>query len=93
MIIRRSLSSLPNGKTLVELFYDIASPYTYLQTALLKRQEEHWKSMHLRLTPVSIANIFKESSNSPPALVPTKGKYLLWDLNAQANYYKVFRNK
>lgn len=92
LIIRRCLSSMPpKGKTLVELFYDIASPYTYFQTTLLKRKEEHWKSMHLQMTPVSIANIFRESSNSPPALVPAKSKYLLWDLNTQAEYYKVIK--
>ncbi|KPM03123.1 glutathione S transferase-like protein 3 [Sarcoptes scabiei] len=75
--------------TVVEFFFDIISPYSRLQYELLMRKVPHWKSMQLKLTPVSIRAIFEGSSNPSPALNPVKRAYLLRDLEMVHQYHDI----
>ncbi|KAH7636382.1 hypothetical protein HUG17_10352 [Dermatophagoides farinae] len=88
-ISRRMFSTSLSRPTMVEMFYDLASPYTCLQVHLLDRQLGHWKSMDLKMTPVSIAHIMKASSNSPPIKVQAKGRYMFRDLKDLSEYYRI----
>lgn len=86
-ITRRLSTSSP--KTVVELFYDIVSPYTFIQFELLNRQKSQWQSMDLQLTPTSIKSIFMSAENAPPMMVPLKGLYLMQDLKNVTKFHKV----
>lgn len=92
MFFTRSLASAAGSgkKTTVQLFYDIISPYTYIQFELLTRQKAQWPSMSLKFTPVSIGTLMKEAGNAPPMMVPAKGVYMLGDLGRLSDFHKVF---
>lgn len=85
---RRLMSAKPSVKTSVILYYDIVSPYTYLQFELLNRQN-HWHSMDLSYKPVLIGKLLQSSNNKPPMLCPAKGIHLFNDLSRLAEFHKV----
>lgn len=86
---RRLMCSKPAVKTSVVLYYDIVSPFTYLQFELLNRQTDHWHSMDLSYKPALISKLMKASSNKPPMLCPAKGIHLIKDLARLAEFHKV----
>ncbi|KAJ6223672.1 hypothetical protein RDWZM_002217 [Blomia tropicalis] len=88
-LIRRSFSTSSSAKTKVELFYDIISPFTYIQFELLTRQRKQWPSMDLRFTPTTIVSIMSKSENMPPMMVPAKGKYMMKDLQRISQFHKI----
>ncbi|CAI5796742.1 glutathione S-transferase kappa 1 isoform X1 [Podarcis lilfordi] len=83
-----SSSSSSSNKKLVECFYDVLSPYTWLGFEVLCRYRPIW-NMELRFRPVSIAGIMHSTGNRAPALVPKKGEYISKDLLRMAKYYQV----
>jgi len=81
-------ASGPN-RTLVELFFDTISPYSYIQFELLTRQRRYWDRMQLKFTPIFLLDVFKDTDNSPPVLVPAKGRYLGQDMKRMAKFYEI----
>ncbi|KAH9405163.1 Glutathione S-transferase kappa 1 [Tyrophagus putrescentiae] len=92
MFFRRSLATAAGGgkgRTTVQLFYDIISPYTYIQFELLTRQKAQWPSMELRFTPVAIAPLMTGAGNAPPMMVPAKAVYMVRDLRRLTKFHKI----
>ncbi|MDY6943920.1 MAG: 2-hydroxychromene-2-carboxylate isomerase [Pseudomonadota bacterium] len=72
----------------VEFFWDVVSPYTYLaatQMAKLKAQT----GAEVRWRPFLLGGVFKATRNQPPANLPAKAKYMPRDLQTWAAYYDV----
>ena len=55
-------------RLVVELFYDVVSPYTYIGFEALCRYRQPW-DMELRLKPIFLAALMREAGNQSPALV------------------------
>ncbi|KFM67121.1 Glutathione S-transferase kappa 1, partial [Stegodyphus mimosarum] len=73
---------------LIEFFYDIISPYSFLAFEVLHRYKPIW-NINLTLKPVLLGGIMKSSGNSPPAVVPNKGAYMARDLKRLQKYFEV----
>lgn len=65
---------------------DVGSPYTYLALELSPRRAQ---GVPVRLRPVLIGGIFKASGNHAPATNPTKGRYMLRELQELATQYGI----
>ncbi|NWV30648.1 GSTK1 transferase, partial [Grantiella picta] len=76
------------GRTLVELFYDVISPYSWLGFEVLCRYQHIW-NINLRLRPAFLGGIMQQTGNKPPAMLPKRGEYMLKDVKRMANYYEV----
>ncbi|XP_014803019.1 PREDICTED: glutathione S-transferase kappa 1 [Calidris pugnax] len=76
------------GRTLVELFYDVVSPYSWLGFEVLCRYQHIW-NIDLRLRPAFLGGIMQATGNKPPALLPKRGEYMLKDMKRMAKYYQV----
>jgi 2-hydroxychromene-2-carboxylate isomerase len=64
----------------IELFFDVASPYSYLAfTQLGKLRERTGASVKLR--PFLLGGVFKEAGNEMPARIPNKARWMLADLH------------
>jgi len=59
-------------KVVVDLYYDVISPYAWIGFELLCRYRNQWPSMQLKFKPFFIAAIIKGSGNQPPTLVPKR---------------------
>jgi glutathione S-transferase kappa 1 len=70
----------------ITLYYDIVSPYSYIGLTTLSRVCPQW-NVQLKLSPVYLGSIMKQSQNSPPAMVPNKANYLTADLQRLSAYY------
>lgn len=77
----------PLPRTL-ELFYDVLSPYSWLGFEILCRYQNIW-NVRLQLRPTFIAGIMQHSGNKPPALLPSKAKYLTGDLKLLGEYVQI----
>jgi len=80
---------MASKKVVVDLFYDVVSPYSWFSFEMLCRYRPEWQSMSLKLKPFLLGAVMKESQNRPPLVVPNKGRYMLKDLNRINQYYKV----
>uniref|UniRef100_A0A8C3JH52 Glutathione S-transferase kappa n=1 Tax=Calidris pygmaea TaxID=425635 RepID=A0A8C3JH52_9CHAR len=76
------------GRTLVELFYDVVSPYSWLGFEVLCRYQHIW-NIDLRLRPAFLGGVMQATGNKPPALLPKRGEYMLKDMKRMAKYYQV----
>ncbi|XP_064266046.1 glutathione S-transferase kappa 1 isoform X2 [Passer domesticus] len=76
------------GRTLVELFYDVISPYSWLAFEALCRYQHIW-NIDLRFRPAFLGGIMQQTGNKPPAMLPKRGEYLLKDMKRMAKYYQV----
>ncbi|XP_048338661.1 glutathione S-transferase kappa 1-like, partial [Sphaerodactylus townsendi] len=79
---------LGRSKKLVDLFYDVVSPYSWLALEVLCRYQSIW-NIELRLRPTFLGGIMKETGNQPPAMVPKKGEYMNKDLPRLAKFYQL----
>ncbi|XP_015272753.1 PREDICTED: glutathione S-transferase kappa 1 [Gekko japonicus] len=79
---------LSRGKTLVDLFYDVVSPYSWLGFEVLCRYRSIW-NIELRLRPAFLGGIMKATGNQPPAMVPQRASYMSKDMPRMAKYYQV----
>ncbi len=70
----------------VEFFYDVVSPYSYLAFTQIGRLEALGQ---VEYKPFLIGGVFKASSNVMPAANPAKGQYMFRDLKKLAAYYGV----
>lgn len=76
------------SKKVVELFYDVVSPYSWLGFEVMCRYRNVW-NMELRLRPAFLGGIMQGSGNKPPGLVPNKFMYMTQDLARLADYFNV----
>ncbi|XP_074858101.1 glutathione S-transferase kappa 1 isoform X1 [Carettochelys insculpta] len=76
------------GRKLVELFYDVVSPYSWLGFETLCRYQHQW-NIDLRFRPVFLAGIMKETGNQPPAMLPKRAEYMMSDIKRMGKYYQV----
>ncbi|XP_060080515.1 glutathione S-transferase kappa 1-like [Ylistrum balloti] len=77
-----------SGRTTVELFYDVVSPYSWIAFEVLCRYKAKW-NIDLKLKPFFLGGIMSGAGNKPPGLVPAKGKYFNKDLSRLGNYYSI----
>ncbi|NXS52795.1 GSTK1 transferase, partial [Brachypteracias leptosomus] len=76
------------ARTVVELFYDVVSPYSWLGFEVLCRYQHIW-NIDLRLRPALLGGIMQATGNKPPAMLPKRGEYMLKDVKRMAKYYQV----
>ncbi|POI30306.1 hypothetical protein CIB84_005944 [Bambusicola thoracicus] len=76
------------GRVLVELFYDVVSPYSWLGFEVLCRYQHIW-NIDLRFRPAFLGGIMQATGNKPPAMVPKRAEYLLKDIKRMGKYYQV----
>ncbi|XP_028833994.1 glutathione S-transferase kappa 1-like isoform X2 [Denticeps clupeoides] len=76
------------SRKVVELFYDVLSPYSWLGFEVLCRYKNVW-NIDLRLRPTLLSGIMQGSGNKPPGLVPNKFLYMTKDLERLAKYFDV----
>lgn len=76
------------GRVLVELFYDVVSPYSWLGFEVLCRYQHIW-NIDLRFRPAFLGGIMQSTGNKPPAMLPKRAEYLLKDIKRMAKYYQV----
>ncbi|NXG74405.1 GSTK1 transferase, partial [Baryphthengus martii] len=76
------------GRTLVELFYDVVSPYSWLGFEVLCRYQRIW-NIDLRFRPAFLGGIMQATGNKPPAMLPKRAEYLVKDVKRMAKYYQV----
>ncbi|XP_044152148.1 glutathione S-transferase kappa 1-like [Bufo gargarizans] len=75
-------------RKVLELFYDVVSPYSWLGFEILLRYKNIW-NVDVQLRPGYLAAIMNATGNSPPAMVPKRGAYLAKDLERLAEFYQV----
>lgn len=72
----------------VEIFFDLASPYSYLAATQVQAiADKHGAKVAWK--PFVLGAVFKATSNTMPAAVPAKAKYMLDDLARWAAQYGV----
>ncbi|NXC44935.1 GSTK1 transferase, partial [Penelope pileata] len=76
------------GRMLVELFYDVVSPYSWLGFEVLCRYQHIW-NIDLHFRPAFLGGIMQATGNKPPAMLPKRAEYLLKDIKRMAKYYQV----
>jgi len=73
---------------LVEFFFDLGSPTTYLAYTQLPGLCAQTNSQ-LIYRPMLLGGVFKATGNASPAAIPAKGPYMFKDLNRFAQRYGV----
>ncbi|XP_037532167.1 glutathione S-transferase kappa 1 [Nematolebias whitei] len=77
-----------SSKKVIELFYDVVSPYSWLGFEIMCRYRNVW-NIDLKLRPAFLGGIMQGSGNKPPGLVPNKYLYMTKDLSRLAKYCDV----
>jgi glutathione S-transferase kappa 1 len=70
-------------KFVVEFFYDVISPYSYLGfEQLVRMEEDEWRGVvSVVLRPFFLGAVMQATDNKPPASVAAKARYMGRDLN------------
>lgn len=76
------------SRKVVELFYDVVSPYSWLGFEVLCRYKNVW-NIDLKLRPAFLGGVMHGSGNRPPGMVPNKFLYMSTDLHRLAEYFGV----
>ncbi|KAM3614593.1 uncharacterized protein V6R79_016528 [Siganus canaliculatus] len=76
------------SKKVIELFYDVVSPYSWVGFEVMCRYRQHW-NIDLKLRPAFLGGIMQASGNKPPGLVPNKFAYMGKDLVRISAYFDV----
>ncbi|XP_040900268.1 glutathione S-transferase kappa 1-like [Toxotes jaculatrix] len=76
------------SKKVIELFYDVVSPYSWLGFEVMCRYRNVW-NIELKLRPAFLGGIMQGSGNKPPGVVPNKFMYMNKDLDRLAKYFDV----
>ncbi|KAJ0000531.1 hypothetical protein NQD34_012373 [Periophthalmus magnuspinnatus] len=76
------------SKKVVEIFYDVVSPYSWLGFEVMCRYRNVW-NIDLKLRPAFLGGIMKGAGNKPPGMVPNKFLYMTKDLSREAQYFSV----
>ena len=72
----------------IDFYFDFGSPTAYLAFTQLQLIEKR-SGANLVFHPILLGGIFKATGNSPPAAIPSKGKYMMRDLQRYAEKYQV----
>lgn len=72
----------------LEFFFDIGSPYSYLAATVVGRVGERTHT-HVWWRPFLLGGVFKASGNTAPARVQSKARWMHSDLERWAAYYQV----
>ena len=75
-------------KKIVEFYYDLGSPYSYLASTQIERICEKYNAQ-LEWKPFLLGGVYKETGNRGPLEVPNKKAYMIKDLADWAGYYGV----
>ncbi|KAM8923770.1 glutathione S-transferase kappa 1 [Pelodytes ibericus] len=75
-------------RKVLELFYDVVSPYSWLGFEILCRYKNIW-NVDICLRPGYLGGIMHASGNAPPAMVPARGAYMAKDIQRLAEFYDV----
>uniref|UniRef100_A0A3Q3KLA0 Glutathione S-transferase kappa n=1 Tax=Mastacembelus armatus TaxID=205130 RepID=A0A3Q3KLA0_9TELE len=76
------------SKKVVELFYDVASPYSWLGFEVICRYKNMW-NIDLKFRPAFLGAVMKGSGNKSPTMVQKKVLYMDKDLNRLRDYFNV----
>ncbi|XP_077576133.1 glutathione S-transferase kappa 1-like [Stigmatopora nigra] len=76
------------SKKVVELFFDVVSPYSWLAFEVMCRYKNVW-NIDLKLRPAFLGGVMQGSGNKPPGLVPNKFLFMGKDLARLAEYFNV----
>ncbi|XP_026173350.1 glutathione S-transferase kappa 1-like isoform X3 [Mastacembelus armatus] len=76
------------SKKVVELFYDVASPYSWLGFEVICRYRNVW-NIDLKFRPAFLGGVMKGSGNKSPAMVQKKVLYMDKDLSRLRDYFNV----
>ncbi|CAG2170281.1 unnamed protein product [Oppiella nova] len=80
---------MSSKRIVVDLFYDIISPYSWISFEVLCRYRPEWQSMSLRLRPFLLGGVLKQSGNTAPIDVPNKMRYMPTDIQRLGQLYGV----
>ena len=72
-----------------KLFYDVASPYSFIAFEYLTRAKHFFPHFNLQLCPIYLGGIMKATGNKPPGLIPEKASYMLKDLKRASDFFNV----
>ncbi|XP_073404409.1 glutathione S-transferase kappa 1-like [Dendrobates tinctorius] len=75
-------------RKVLELFYDVVSPYSWLGFEILLRYKNIW-NIDIHLRPAFLGAIMNSTGNSPPAMVPKRGAYMTKDVDRLTEFYQV----
>lgn len=76
------------SRKVIELFYDVVSPYSWLGFEVMCRYRNVW-NIDLKLCPAFLGGIMQGSGNKPPGLVPNKFMFMSKDLVRLSEYFNV----
>ncbi|XP_064011891.1 glutathione S-transferase kappa 1 [Pogoniulus pusillus] len=76
------------GRQVVELFYDVVSPYSWLGFEVLCRYQHVW-NIDLHFRPAFLAGVMQATGNKPPGMLPKRAEYMMKDIKRMAKYYQV----
>ncbi|KAL1259686.1 hypothetical protein QQF64_010263 [Cirrhinus molitorella] len=79
---------MSSSRKVVELFYDVTSPYSWLAFEVLCRYRNVW-NINLKFKPAFLGGVIYGSGNHPPALNPKKLLYMVSDLTLLSEYFGV----
>ncbi|CAN9513707.1 unnamed protein product [Ophioblennius macclurei] len=76
------------SKKVVELFYDVVSPYSWLGFEVMCRYRNVW-NIDLKLRPAFLGGVMQGAGNKPPGVIPNKFMYMTKDLTRLSEYFGV----
>lgn len=76
------------SRKVIELFYDVVSPYSWLGFEVMCRYRNVW-NIELKLRPAFLGGVMQGSGNKPPGLVPNKFVSMGKDLRRLSGYFNV----
>lgn len=71
---------------MIEFWYDVGSPASYLAWTQLERIEEE-TGQKVEMKPMLLGGVFKATGNASPVMVPAKGAWMMKDLGRWAGRY------
>ena len=74
---------------IVDLFYDVRSPFSWIGFEALTRYNKKFPEMQLRLRPISLVIVGRATGNSTPMDIPAKARYMAKDLQRLAEYFNL----
>lgn len=77
-----------SDRPVIEFFFDVGSPYSYLAATQIDRVGEG-AGAEVRWRPFLLGGVFKDSGNDMPARVAAKARWMLRDLSLWADAYDV----
>ncbi|XP_061089720.1 glutathione S-transferase kappa 1-like [Conger conger] len=79
---------MASTRKVIELFYDVVSPYNWFAFEVLCRYRSVW-NMDLKLRPAFLSGILHGSGNTTPSLLPRKCSYMRKEMARLEPYFRV----